>query len=166
MNIAIGEKNSKKSKSQRVCQFNESEFLVCHGLLIGAIEYGVEGASLWLNGHGKADSNWLSIMPHPNFDHFIPECHFCHFREFLPLIFQDETVKDTDQWWQFSDAVKEFSNNRQRLVKRAKIEAIDESMCAYHPRTTSTGGLPNISFIKRKPEPLGLYSCSFFLTSF
>ena len=105
-------------------------------------------------------------MPHPNFDQFIPEYHFWHFREFLPLIFQDKTVKDTDQWWQFSDAVKEFSNNRQRLVKRAKIEAIDESMCAYHPRTTSTGGLPNISFIKRKPEPLGLYSYSFFLTSF
>jgi len=87
---------------------------------------------------------------------------FQNFREFLPLIFQDETMKDTDPWWQFSGAVKEFNVNRQHLVKGAKIKVIDESMCAYRPRTMSTGGLPNVSFIKRKPEPLGLYSCSVF----
>ena len=28
-------------------------------------------------------------------------------------------------------------------------------MSAFRPRTTKTGGLPNISFIIRKPEPLG-----------
>eukprot|EP00873_Tetraselmis_striata_P006958 jgi/Tetstr1/427222/TSEL_017410.t1 len=28
-------------------------------------------------------------------------------------------------------------------------------MSAYQPRSTKTGGLPNISFIKRKPKPLG-----------
>jgi hypothetical protein len=55
--------------------------------------------------------------------------------------------------------VKEFNNNRFCLVKGAKVKAIDESMCAYCPRITSTGGLPKISFIKRKPEPLGLYRC-------
>jgi hypothetical protein len=82
MNTAIREKKSKNSKSQRVHLFNESEFLVCLGLLIGAPEYGVKGTSLWLNGHGKADSNWLSIMPHPNFDRFIPE-----FQRISPLNF-------------------------------------------------------------------------------
>jgi hypothetical protein len=33
----------------------------------------------------------------------------------------------------------------------------DESMSAWVPRTSKTGGLPNISFIKRKPEPLGKF---------
>jgi hypothetical protein len=28
-------------------------------------------------------------------------------------------------------------------------------MCALRPRKMATGGLPNISFILRKPEPLG-----------
>ena len=32
---------------------------------------------------------------------------------------------------------------------------IDESMSAYRPQTTKTGGFPNISFIMRKPENLG-----------
>ena len=30
-----------------------------------------------------------------------------------------------------------------------------ESMSAYRPRTTKTGGMPILSFIKRKPEHLG-----------
>jgi hypothetical protein len=141
-------------------------FLVCLGLLIGALEHGVKGTNLWLNGHGKADFNWLSIMPQPNFDRFIPEYRFWNFTEFLPLIFQDDTVKDNGPWWQFSGAVKEFDNKRQCLVRGAKIKAIDESMCAYHPRTMSTRGLSNISFIKRKPEQLGfVFMLCFFLTS-
>jgi hypothetical protein len=80
---------------------------------------------------------------------------FLDFQRISPLNFHDETVKDTDPWWQFSGAVKEFNNDRQCFVKGAKIKAIDESTCAYHPRTMGTGGLPNISFIKRKPEKLG-----------
>lgn len=56
--------------------------------------------------------------------------------------------------------MKEFNDIQLRLIKGAKVKAMDESMCAYQPRTTSTGGLPNISFMKRKPEPLGLYLCS------
>jgi hypothetical protein len=158
LNTAIEERNTENPKSQRVRSFTESEFLVCLGLLIGAPEYGIKGPSLWQNGKGE-DSAWLSIMPHPNFDRFIPEYRFQHFREFFPFLFQDDTVKDIDPWWQFSGAMKEFNNNRFRLVKGAKVKAIDESMCAYRPRTTSTSGLPNISFIKRKPEPLGLYRC-------
>jgi hypothetical protein len=58
--------------------------------------------------------------------------------------------------------VKEFNKNRLLLVKGAKVKAVDESMYAYQWQTTSTGGLPNISFMKREPEPLGLYSCSLF----
>ncbi len=144
--------------------YSELEFLICIGLLVGAPEYGVKGTSLWQNDNGKKiDSNWLSTMPHPNFDRYIPEYHFRHFREFLPLIYQDNSVKDTDPWWQFSGAVKEFNNNWLLLVKGAKVKAVDESMCAYHPQTTSTGGLPNRSFIKRKPEPLGTFT--FFSTN-
>mmetsp|Transcript_16204 Transcript_16204/g.37447 ORF Transcript_16204/g.37447 Transcript_16204/m.37447 type:complete len:323 (-) Transcript_16204:327-1295(-) len=33
---------------------------------------------------------------------------------------------------------------------------MDELMSAYKPRTTQAGGFPNISFVARKPEPLGV----------
>jgi hypothetical protein len=32
---------------------------------------------------------------------------------------------------------------------------LDESMSAWRPRTTKHGGLPHISFVMQKPEPLG-----------
>jgi hypothetical protein len=35
-------------------------------------------------------------------------------------------------------------------------------MSAFRPRTTKLGGLPNISFVMRKPEPLGKLFCIFF----
>jgi hypothetical protein len=31
----------------------------------------------------------------------------------------------------------------------------DEIMCSWRPKTTALGGLPNISFVVQKPEPLG-----------
>jgi hypothetical protein len=70
------------------------------------------------------DSNWLLIMPHPNFDRYIPEYHFLHFREFLPYIFQDKSIKDTDPWWKFSGTVKEFNEHQ---LPGAKVKA---SQCA------------------------------------
>jgi hypothetical protein len=75
LNDAIEERNTKNPKSQRVCSFTESELLVCLELLIGAPEDGIKGTSVWQNGKGE-DSAWLSIMPHPNFDCFIPEYCF------------------------------------------------------------------------------------------
>ena len=33
---------------------------------------------------------------------------------------------------------------------------LDESMSSHRPRKTATSGLPNMSFILRKPEPLGI----------
>ena len=41
------------------------------------------------------------------------------------------------------------------LILPSEIIAMDESMSAFRPQTTSTGGFPNISFIARKPENLG-----------
>ena len=35
------------------------------------------------------------------------------------------------------------------------IKILDESMCVWRPRQTKYGQLPNISYIIRKPEPLG-----------
>jgi len=48
------------------------------------------------------------------------------------------------------------------LINASKVKVVDESMCAYRPRTTATGGLPNISFIKQKLEPLGKLIVAYF----
>jgi hypothetical protein len=56
---------------------------------------------------------------------------------------------------EFSSAVEEFNQKWQDLVQPSTRMVEDESISAWCPRKTKTGGLPNISFIIRKPEPLG-----------
>jgi hypothetical protein len=75
---------------------------------------------------------------------------------FLPLAYASEALQGTnDPWRQFREAVTEFNNNRKEKIHFLPWVAIDESMSAWKPQTTKNGNLPNISFIARKPEPLG-----------
>jgi hypothetical protein len=60
-----------------------------------------------------------------------------------------------DPWYMFSKFIATFNRNRANLIAVSVIKLLDESMSAWLPRKDKTGGLPNISFILRKPEPLG-----------
>jgi hypothetical protein len=73
----------------------------------------------------------------------------------LPSIWVDEDRKQLDPWYQFSPAIEEFNQLRAMKVNTSRWMTADESMSAWKPRKTSLGGLPNISFIIRKPETLG-----------
>ena len=48
-----------------------------------------------------------------------------------------------------------FNAKRGELIGAVPRIILDESMSAWRPDTTKTGGLPAISFVLRKPEPLG-----------
>ena len=47
-----------------------------------------------------------------------------------------------------------FNDKRSKLIK-ATLLLLDESMSAWRPKTSKLGGLPNITFEKRKPIELG-----------
>jgi len=49
----------------------------------------------------------------------------------------------------------EYNANRREVLHSDGDSTLDESMSAYQPRLNKLGGLPNISFIKRKPQPIG-----------
>ncbi len=59
-----------------------------------------------------------------------------------------------DPWWRISTFIEEFNEKRFKHVAASRWKILDELMCAYVPRS-DTGGLPNLTFIIRKPEPLG-----------
>ncbi len=77
------------------------------------------------------------------------------FRRFFPAIFVHETRKDSDPWYEFSGIIDEFNDIRRSKLIGSQWLSFDETMSARRPRKTALGGLPNISFIARKPEPLG-----------
>lgn len=48
-----------------------------------------------------------------------------------------------------------FNNNRAQNIASSHCKVMDEMMSSWKPRTTKYGGLPFLSFIMRKPKPLG-----------
>ena len=61
-----------------------------------------------------------------------------------------------DPWWKFEGAIRQFNEIRKKIILPSEVIAVDESMSAWRPQSTAKGGLPNLSFIMRKPEDLGI----------
>jgi len=101
------------------------------------------------------EENFISLSVDPQFEKYMPFGRWKEFRRFFPEVFADVTKKEVDPWYQFSGAIDEFNEIQADLSCDSKWISIDETMCAWKPRKKATGGLPNISFIVWKPEPLG-----------
>lgn len=65
------------------------------------------------------------------------------------------SASEDDPWSMIQNLVTEFNKNRERNVRPGSIIVYDESMSQWKPRTSKTGGLPHLSYIQRKPRPLG-----------
>lgn len=153
MNRYIEDYNVKNEK-KTIRVFDKSEFIIGHALIIGAACYCQSGSVLFSNGKDKEDS-WDSIMMNARFDRYMKLYRFKEFRYYLPKVFELPMEKETDPWWAFSSAIKDFNDIRKDNVTSSWKKILDELMSAWRPRTTKNGGLPNISYIIRKPEPLG-----------
>jgi len=111
---------------------------------------------------GGEVEEWTSMFPHPEFDKIMKLYWWKDFCHFLPFAFQNLNLKAKDDLrWKFHGTVEAFNNNRYDKIQISLWLIIDETMSAWRPRTTPTSGLPNISFILRKPEPLGKSLCCF-----
>ena len=51
--------------------------------------------------------------------------------------------------------VNGFNESQHHFIAASSTKVLDESMSACKPRTTALGDLPHISYVIRKPEPLG-----------
>jgi len=139
-----------------VKKFTNLEFLVTLGLIIGSADFSQVGKELFSRSDKKNTEVWDSIAPLPHFDAIMPYSRFKDFRRFLPEIFADYSKEESDPWFWFSTAVEDFNEIWRTVFQGSHWISVDESMSAWRPRKTALGGLPNISFITRKPEPLGL----------
>jgi hypothetical protein len=151
LNAAIAAEKCKCKK------FSEEEFLVGLALMIGAAEFSQKGVDLFGSKDMEEEDGdvWHSISASPHFEQYMAFSRFKDFRRFLPAIFSDEIKKQTDPWYQFSGAIDEFNLIHNTKFVCSQWICANESMCSLRPRTTALGGLPNISFVVRKPEPLG-----------
>ena len=132
------------------------EFLRVHGLIIAATNEVERGGKLWRSKDAKTLRSMQRQSLGDAWNKYISEKRFYALTKLMSETCGDPGVAETDVWGaRFRPRVEAFNANRDRTVIRSSIHVGDEAMCAFKPRTTKTGGLPNISFIKRKPKPLG-----------
>jgi hypothetical protein len=158
VNAAIREYNCKK----RFClgnikQFTTSEIIIGFALMIGGGEAGGNGCMMWRSERKQREKVFRqSILKVPDFVELgMPYWRFEQFRKFSPAMWKKKEMEGTDEWWQGISMTDEFNKRRKKLVSASREKTADESMCAMRPRTTKLGGCPHISYILRKPEPLG-----------
>ena len=123
---------------------------VCVTLVIAAsleVEHGIE--NLWAT---SADG----FKDPPDYGKYIPVHYFRAFVCGFPHLWSPEELwySNNIPWESFKPFVDAFNQKRRDLVRTVYL-LMDESMSAWRPKTSATGGLPNITFEPRKPKPLG-----------
>jgi hypothetical protein len=129
---------------------SENEFWRFFGLLLAARLEGRTG-TLWDTNHSRP----AGILRAVDYSKYMSRTRFTEIRQYMAFIFADRTLEGIDDWWQIMGGVNGFNANRLRIVQSPNVKVLDETMSAYRPRTTKFGTLPYLSFILRKPEPLG-----------
>ena len=94
---------------------------------------------------GRKDG--LDIMAHNRFKRIKENVHFA---------FYDRNFAESDPYHPVKSLLDGFNNNRKKNIASSIDIVLDESMSPFRPRTTSSSLLPNLSFIFRKPKPLGI----------
>ena len=67
----------------------------------------------------------------------------------------EEMKEKGNPWWKFAGYVDQFNVSCRAKIRVSWWKTLDESMFAYCLQKTKTGGLPHLSFVLYKPEPLG-----------
>jgi hypothetical protein len=151
-NAAIDEHNKSLPVSrQKIKIFSKSEIIVGYALFVAAAGFSEKGIHLF-----NTEDNVESFFPPPSFSTYMRFHRFKLWKTIIVKVNEDGARKrDGDRWWQFAAAIDGLNDVRLNKITTSLWDILDESMSSYQPRTTATGSLPNISFIFRKPDPLG-----------
>jgi len=113
-----------------VRRFTGFEFIVGHALLIAATCYSVVGIKLWNSNIDDEDDDWETILECPGFEKYMKLYRFNQFRKFLPLVFENNSLKEVDPWWKFESAIDSFNSIRKERCISSHLKVFDESMSA------------------------------------
>jgi hypothetical protein len=137
------------------CKDGDPEKLlkICITLMIAASNEVYSGMNmLWLSGKG------FGLKDYPNYKQYIPKNYFKAFIRAFPFMWSDKKywfMNRNDLPWDVIDGfVQEYNKMRSNMTD-VHYAVLDESMSGWRPKTTATGGLPNITFEPRKPVNLG-----------
>ena len=149
LNAKIDEVNETESPQRIVKHVDEDEWWTFWGVIIFAAKVGAGGLThLYAKGH-----NVIPQLPHVNLTNIMKEYRAKQLLRLIPSAFHGDDLEDP--WNAVRPLIDGFNNNRAQRVAASHCKVMDESMSAWRPRTSRLGGLPFLSFILRKPKPLG-----------
>jgi hypothetical protein len=156
MNAAIESANKSTDKKARVRAVTKFEWWRFIGILISACPLGKGGVHLWESQRKKTSPSTKKLGSTTDYGE-LDIMKYYRFREIkrsFPYAFYDLNNKQ-DPWHPVGLLVDGFNDNRSRMIAASIRKILDETMLAFQPQTTALGGLPFLSFILRKPKPLG-----------
>lgn len=164
MNMVI--KNRRNEGNRPYRDVTEHEFWAFIGILISAAAWGKGGEHLWGKAPDGAFTSFEDITTNINYGpknrsnpdnlDIMSYQRFTEIKAYYPKGFEDHDARDRgDDWYKIRHLVNGFNENRSQIAAGSARKVFDESMSAIKPRTTKQIDLPNISYVKRKPKPLG-----------
>lgn len=150
----------KTTPKEKPIRFTDDDIRTCCLLLLAGTEEAEDGTQNLFSSkkHGRSEP--------PDFQKYIPRERFKAFLSALPFVWTDEDSwpffhRNQAQWTHFQPVLDQFNLRRLSVgdgeVWKVWTICIDESMSAWCPKTSKTGGLPNITYEPRKPAPLGKF---------
>ena len=133
----------------KVREVTEDEWWTFIGILLFAANVGKGGVDALFDKKKKL----LRQLPSIDFSDMMPRYRFEQIKKVFPTAFHGDD--ETDPWNSIKSLIKGFNDNRAFKVAASYNKVYDESMSAWRPRSTRAGGLPFLSFILRKPKPIG-----------
>ena len=150
MNVKIEKDNSKLANHiRRIMMCTEDEWWKIWGIIILAAKLGFGGISKLYD----KDAKLIEYLEGIDLSKVMPKYRAQQLIKYLPYAFHGDDP--TDPWNPIISLIDGFNSNRARKVAASYCKVLDETMSAWSPTTTKYGGLPFLSFILRKPTPLG-----------
>ena len=146
----------RKGKPQEITPFTQQEYWIGWGLVVSCRTVGFEsGEQMWLKAKPSEEVTVQNFVKPFNPAKFMTLRRFQEWKACVTHIYAHESQSDDDPWWMISAGLDEQRRNRQRTIAFSIVKVLDEIMSAFAPQATKTGNLPHLSYILRKPEPLG-----------
>lgn len=133
---------------------NADELGTWYALFIGAVLHGGRGIGyLWEKEEpGKRKRSQRSL---PQYGRYMSQGRFDRLKHVMVQSFYNVEDLPSNPWVPADNMIKAFNLRRDKLfTKKGGIVVVDESMSSFRPKS-KTGNLPSLSYIQRKPKPLG-----------
>ena len=149
VNASIEIFNREKKPNRVIKELTDDEWWTFWGIVIIAAKVGNGGVTHLYNTKVPV----IAQLPNVNLADIMPKYRFELLLKFIHDGFSGESPEDP--WNAVLGLVNGFNDNRAQNVAASYTKVHDESMSSYRPTTTALGGLPFLSYILRKPKPLG-----------